>query len=353
MQKPKRIFAIADFKDESSKSIRIERRRWPKGFIRLGHDVQRFSYRNVLTQFNPFSGRHFRRFVPRFVKQRADNILVEQVAKYHPDIIFVGGMKYLDRHTISAMRSVAANAVFVGRDNDPFPERNPDRISIARQMDIVTVSNAGRFMDTYKEAGVPICAFVPNPCDPDIQRPYDVGPEWKSDIVFTGKAEHKRLGAEVGREKDRYELLQKLSTMPNARMYGCFGNPRVEGIEVFYAFSGAKIALSINIVNDVRLYHSDRLVNCLSCGTFTLAKRVPDTDLLFEDGVHLRYFDTAREFFDLVEHYLGNESERARIAAAGMQKAHTDFSCEQMARCVLDLVEKGSYDAPWACVVRA
>lgn len=351
MKKPMRIFAIADFKDESPKSIRAERRRWPKGFIRLGHDVQRFSYRNILMQFNPFVGRHIRRFMPAFVKKRTDDALVEQVKLYHPHIVFVGGMKYLTDKTIAAMRTVSPGAVFVGRDNDPFPEKNPARLAIAKQLDIVVTSNAGSFLKTYKQAGIPLCAFVPNPCDPDIQHPYEVEEKWESDIIFTGKAEHKRLGKELGRDFNRYSLLKKLSTMPNVKMYGCFDKPRVEGIEVFYAISGAKIALSINIVNDVRLYHSDRLVNCLSCGTFVLAKRVPDTDLLFQDGVHLKYFDSAEEFFELADWYLKHDQEREVIAKAGMEKAHNDFSCERIAQYVLDLVEKGTCDAPWAEVL--
>lgn len=159
-----------------------------------------------------------------------------------------------------------------------------------------------------------------------------------------------RKGGHSGLDRDteRYDLLLKLSKMPNAKLYGCFGNPRIDGIEAFYAISGAKIALSINIVNDVRLYHSDRLINYLSCGTFVLAKRVPDSDLLFEDGVHLKYFDTADEFFDLADWYLQHEQEREKIVKAGMQRAHTEFNCERMAQYFLDLIEKGRYDAPWA-----
>jgi len=341
MEKPKRIFIIADFKDNSPKSIRVERRRWVKGFIRLGHDVQRFSYENILRQNRPFAPRRISRY---FGKKKTDLLLVEQIRPYHPDIVFVYSIKDLDERTIVAVREAAPDAILVGRDADPFPELKPDRLVIVRHMDIMVPSSGGRFLKTYKDTGVPICAFIPCPCDPDIQRPYEVDSKWKSDIIFTGSAEHGRLA----REDERYEIVKRLSKMPNARVYGCFGNPTVDGIETFYAISGAKIALSINIVNDVRLYHSDRLVNCLSCGTFTLAKRVPDTDLLFEDGVHVKYFDTADEFFELAGWYLKHDREREKIAKAGMEKAHTDFNCAKIAQYVLDLVETGTYNAPWA-----
>jgi len=344
MRKPKRISLIADFKDESPKSIRMQQRMWIKALLRLGHDVHRFSYRNIMTQFNPFSGRHFRRFAPRFVKRRANKLLVEQVKRYYPDIVFILSMKYLDDETIRAIRTAAPGAIFVGRDEDPFPERNSARLAIARETDIVITTSGGRFLKAYKDAGAPCAAFIPNLCDPDIQYRYEVEEKWKADMIFTGKPEHTRLD----RNNERYNLVHKLSQMPNSRVYGAFGVPRVEGIEYFYAISGAKIGLSINIANDVRLYHSDRFVNYLSCGTFVLSKRVPDTELLFEDGVHVKYFTTADEFFELAGWYLKHDPQREKIARAGMQKAHADFHCEKIAQYMLDLIETGSYDAPWA-----
>jgi glycosyltransferase involved in cell wall biosynthesis len=343
----KRIFVIADFKDESPKSIRISQRMWVKGLIRAGCDVQRFSYRNILTQFNPFSGKHFRRFMPGFVKRYTNQLLVEQIKAYYPDIVFILSMKYLQPQTVTDIRTAAPNALIVGRDEDPFPEKNPERLQIARLCDLVANTSAGVFLETYKKAGVPRCAFLPNICDPDIQYRYDVGQHWKEDIIFTGKPIHQRLG-QTG---DRYHLIETIAKKSTCRVYGAFGIPRVEGLDYFYALSGAKITLSINITNDVPLYHSDRLVNALSCGTFVLAKRVPDTDLLHQDKVHLRYFDTEEEFFELADWYLKHEDERAKIAAAGMEHAHREYNCAKMAQYMLDLVDKGDYNAPWKTIL--
>jgi len=347
MQEAKRIFAIADFKDESPRAIFIEERRMVKGLIRLGHDVQRFSYRNILTQFNPFSGKHFRRFMPRFVRRRADAILAEQIEKYFPDIVLLLSMKYTTPETIAAIRAAAPNAVLLGRDGDPYPETKPERLAVGRMMDIVVMPSAGRFLQAYKDAGAPLCAFIPFSCDPDLQYKYDVDEKWKADIVFLGAAKHGKLP----RENLRYNLAMRLSQTPNAKVYACFSRPKTQGMECFYALNGAKIALSINIANDVYLYHSDRLANIPACGTFELAKRVPGYETLFEDGKHLRYFDTLDEFFELADWYLKHDDERERIAMAGMQKAHTDFNCQKIAQYMLDLIETGSYNAPWASIL--
>jgi len=341
VDRPRRIFIIGNFKDESAQSIRIERRRWPKGFIRLGHDVQRFSYRNIMQQESFIKSK---RFAVRFAKKSADKVLSEQLRAYCPDIVLVLNPKDLDCESVRAMRKAASDAVFVARDNEPFPHTHPERLALCAQMDIVLCSSPEEFLEPYRQAGAKRCFFLPNPCDPDIQRPYDVEDKWKSDIMFAGKLGHENLSG----DPDRYELLRRLSKTSGAKLYGCFGHPKIDGIEVFYAISGAKIALSINIVNNVRLYHSDRLINCISCGTFTLAKKVPGSELLFEDNVHLRYFDTADEFFELADWYLRHDKEREKIARAGMERAHQEFNCTKMARRMLEILQNENCHDPYA-----
>ena len=344
MQKAKRIFIVADFKDERAWSIFMEERRMVKGLLRLGHDVQRFSYRNTLMQFSPLPGK---RLAKHFAKRRTNEALLRQVKHYYPDIVLVDCMDYVDSETVCAMRKAARNAVFIGRDGDPFPEKFPKRVATGSQMDIVIMPSAGRFLKTYKDAAVPRCAFIPFTCDPDIQYKSEVQAKWKTDITFLGTADHSRLA----RDNDRYNIIKRLSQTPNAKLYGCFGGSKTDGLDCFYAICGAKIGLSINIANDVYLYHSDRFINIPACGTFTLAKRVPGYELLFEDGVHMRYFDTVDEFFELADWYLKHDQERERIAKAGMEKAHKEFNCESIAKHTLDLIETGTYDAPWRTIL--
>jgi len=347
MHKAKRIFVIADFKDESPRSIFLEERRLVKGFLRLGHDVQRFSYRNILTQFNPLSGKHFRRFMPRFVRRYADQILARQIKYYYPDVIIFLTMKYMTERTVSAARDAAPNAVFMGRDGDPYPDTKLERLAIGKEMDIVIMPSAGDFLHTYKNAGTPRCAFVPFTSDPDVHYKYPFDTRWKTDLIFLGAAKHSKIKHDL----DRYEIVKRLSKMPNAKVYACFGQPETQGLDCFIAICGAKIGLSINIANDVYLYHSDRFINIPACGTFELAKKVPGYELMFTDGEHLRYFNTVDEFFELADWYLKHEQEREKTAQAGMKKAHTDFNCQKIAKYMIDLAETGTYDAPWATIL--
>jgi spore maturation protein CgeB len=313
-----------------------------KGFIRLGHDVRQFSYFEMALGLSPVRNRTFAQL---FSKNKTDEMLVKIIKNYKPDVIFVGFVRVLDALTIERMRKSAPNAVFIGLDVDAWPQLRPGRIETAKKLDILMATNNGQYLQTYRDAGVPKCVFMPNSCDPDVNHRYDIEDRWKSDILWTGLILHdsKRFPG----EDLRYELVSRIAEMPNCAVYGSCGRPKVGGFDYLYAISGARIGLSINGDNNVAMYHSNRLTHYLSGGAFVLAKRVPDTDLLFKDKQHLRYFDTAEEFFDLADWFLKHESERKKIADAGMDWTHQQYNCVKIAGYMLDLIEKGTYDAPW------
>jgi spore maturation protein CgeB len=344
MKNPKRIFVISDFKDEYTKGIQMQPRMWIKGLIRAGCDVYRFSYRNIMLQSSPIPSRRIAR---NFAKKKTENILTNEIGHYHPDIVFILGLKYIDPKTVDAVRQSAPKSIIIARDEDPHPQQDPQRIAIAKKADILISTSAGSFLKVYKDAGVPLCAFIPNMCDPDIQKRWQVDSKWQTNIIFTGKPEHTRLE----RNNERYKIITHLAKIPTAKIYGAFGVPRVEGIDYFYAISGAKIGLSINIANDVDLYHSDRFINYISCGTCVLARKVPQTDKLFVDKEHVRYFDTEDEFIELADWYLKHDDQRERIAHAGMLHAHKEFNCERIAKYFLDIIEKGKCSAKWNIVL--
>ena len=338
----KRILLVCDLLHKPVKMFIHHGPKMAKGFIRLGHDARLFSYTGVLQELSRFKSRTLSRF---FYKQKADEVLAADIKAYRPDIVYVCFPRVLNADTVEQMRKAAPNAVFIGFDGDIWPALRGKRIEIAKKLDILVATNDGESLQAYKTAGMPKCVFIPNLCDPDVDHRYDVEEKWKKDILWTGLIMHDRK--RYPGEELRYELVSRIAEMPNCAVYGCSGRPQIGGLDYLYAISGAKIGLSINGDNNIRLYHSDRITNYLSGGTFVLAKRVPDTDLLFKDRLHLRYFDTADEFFELAKWHLQHETERKIIADAGMNWTHQQYNCVKIAGYILDLVEKGEYSAPW------
>jgi hypothetical protein len=336
----KRIFIVEDMKEFTDRFLLSGIRKEVKGFIRLGHDVHQFDYGGAFWQIAPVMSKILRR---QWCKNRVDELLVQQLKNYNPDIIYISFANFLDVNTIALIRQAAPDAFLIGLDGDPWPELHNNRVAVGSKLDFMLATNDGKWLDVYRKTGVR-CAFMPNPCDPDIECRYKVSDKWKTDILFTGKTKQVR---KYPTDPLRYQIISRLADMKNCTFYGCLGRPKIGGINYHYAISGARIALSINVANDVRFCHSDRLIHYLASGTFVLAKRVPDSDLLFKDGIHLKYFDTAEEFFELADWYLKHEDERLKIANAGMERAHTEFNGSKIAKYILDVIEKGSYDAPW------
>ncbi len=334
----KRILIVADASYTHHKIFVTGTRMLAKGLVRLGHDATTFSYGDVLMECSPLKSR---KFATRFFKSKVDQALCDYIKGYDPHVVIICFPRALDAETIACVRSVTG-AVLVGMDGDPWPDRK-GRTRVGAAMDIVTATNDGEFLDAYRQAGTPLCAFLPNFCDPDVHRRYYVEDRWRSDLLWTGKTRHGVEESDTLRQK----IVDSLATRAGARVYGCLERDKIGGIEYLYAISGTRIGVSINAINTVRLYHSDRFTHYAAGGPLVLAKRVPDTDLLFQDGVHVKYFDTAEEFLELAEWFLAHEDERRRIADAGMEHAHQFYNTTTIAGYLLDLAEKGRYDAPW------
>jgi len=340
MGKAKRIFIVADISYNPVKMFVNETGKLAKGFIRLGHDVNVFSYRFALLQSSPIKSRSF---AARFFGARVNKLLTSQVKNYNPDIIYINFPRFLNADTVVSIRQSAPDAIYLGGDGDPWPKLQKNKIEVARKLDILTATNDGEFLQSYIDAGVKKCFFMPNLCDPDVDHRYEVSDKWKCDILWTGKARH---SANPG-DTLRGELIERLAKQNSCRLYGCLGRPKIGGIDYLYAISGARIGVNVNAYESVKLCHSDRLTHYMACGTFVLARRFEGCDLLFKDGQHLRYFDTIDEFFDLADWYLNHEQERKKIADAGMKRVHEQFNATKIAGYILELVEKGSYNAPW------
>jgi len=98
-------------------------------------------------------------------------------------------------------------------------------------------TNDGQYLQTYRDAGVRKCVFMPNSCDPDIDHRYDVEEKWKKDILWTGLVRHdvKRYPG----EQMRYEIVGKLAKMPNCAVYGLLRQTKKSEVWLIYTPSAA------------------------------------------------------------------------------------------------------------------
>jgi hypothetical protein len=105
-------------------------------------------------------------------------------------------------------------------------------------------------------------------------------------------------------------------------------NKRLNFYEQNDVYNGSKIVLSINCVNDVKKYFSDRQLISMASGSLALSKYIPGIEEYFENHKHLVWFNTKEECLDLINYYLKHDDEREQIGINGARellKQHTYF----------------------------
>jgi spore maturation protein CgeB len=340
-----RIYLIDDFKEALLRASLTFAHKLQKGLLSCGHDVLPFSYRDVQRQHSIFT---YCDFLPKLNIKATIESMTGQIQNYRPDVvIFRPAVRKLDEQLVLAARRAAPNATFVCWSISLYSGVHPNILACAKHADIFISSSAGQNLRQYKDAGVSKCAYMPYPCDPALEYRHKVDARWETNVLYTGQTEREL----PDQDPMRKELIRLLIKQKGLKVWGCEGQPRIFGMDYIYAVSGAKIGISINAYNNIRLYHSNRFMNYLACGTMVLAKYVPDSELLFADGKHLRYFETPAQCMELIDYYLSNPRERLHIADAGMNRAHEQFSCKNIAEDFLTLLKTGSYGKAWSEVI--
>ncbi len=346
IQKDKyRIVILANLREDSPRGLQLVSRKLNKGFIRNGHDVLVFSYLLQMKALSFLPGKMWSR---KYFMKKTDQLCCNILKSYQPDLVVFPGYRLITHDTISKLKEVLPNTFFAGLYYDQLEDMTDDFVSTNKLMDAFMATGAGEPLARVasKSGNIP-SAFIPNPCDPDIERPYPDSHMPATEILFPGKFSHTGYAHDGNREP----LLKLLAKDYGLVNYGNGINPSIWGMDYYGAISKTKIALSININNNFPMYHSGRLINYLSCGAFAVASYVPKSELLFEDHKHLRYFHSNDECVELIKYYLKNENERKTIASAGMEYVHKTFNCQRIAKDIIDFLTTGTYNAPWRDII--
>lgn len=163
-------------------------------------------------------------------------------------------------------------------------------------------------------------------CDMEIFKPLGKN-SYAFDVVFCGnRYDNTNLDFPLAEER---ELMVQLLENEYGSRFMTYGLGRRGGLirpdveSNVYNFS--KIAINQNNFS-LRGYTSDRLWRIMASGTFCLTKYFPGIEDLFEDGVHLAWWNSFEELKDKADFYLKDDEERkaiARVGCAYVRENHT------------------------------
>ena len=303
---------------------------WVRALNELGLEAALFDA-HALT-LPGLAGRIERRLLRGPGVWRINRRLIERVERERPDLLMLYQGHYYPRATVERLRQWTC--VVGCHNDDPFGERS----GLLRYRHLLPALPAYHGFHVYRQANVAECrargvarvGVLPPYFVPWLDYPRELDDaarrRWGCDVVFAGHVEPDgridcitravRQGIDVrvyGGEK------QWRAALP-ADVYARVGPAVALGPEAYrLALSGARIgACFFSKWN--RDQYTRRSFEIPACGLFLLAERTPWMTAHFQEDREAAYFSSPEEFVEKIRHYLHNEADRARIAAAGRQR---------------------------------
>lgn len=201
---------------------------------------------------------------------------------------------------------------------------DPELVARARFVDTLFLTAGGQAPE-WEALGVKRALWLPDGADRDLHQPVAPDPAFACDVAFIGR------GVWPGPDYSRAELLVRLAQRFHVRVWGQEWERWAKELHwdgsAVYDEDFARVCASAKIMIDVKpalwvasgvgAYSSNRLVRQIACRGFSLSRGVAEAKDLFREGEHCAWYDTEAEAVEKIEHYVRNESERARVAEQG------------------------------------
>lgn len=120
---------------------------------------------------------------------------------------------------------------------------------------------------------------------------------------------------------------------------GAKGSLNGNQLEESIVYNNSDIAINHSHYNEDR-YTSDRMFRIMASGCFCLSHHYQGIEKDFDVGTHLDTYRTFREMNEKIDFYFNNPEERKRIAKHGYSYCHNTFAYSNMAKNLIELIEK-------------
>jgi len=272
-----------------------------------------------------------------YLGERIATVLADKLmAVFKPDLLFFHGRDISDELLRRAKKRMPV--VMYYDDCIRGSSRSfEDVVKQGRQADIMYLTNRGEIA-RYRDLGVN-ARFITGGCDPTAHRMIDrADPLYQSDVAFIGKPN----------TPERAQLMQVLAKEFDLKLWGSGWEKyglRPAATDVYSAeyrqiCAGSKIMLGWNIDPTIELYFSNRTWYTLGCGGFLLTAYSPSLEEIFGRGKELDWFESIEECCDKIRYYLQHDQERRKIARAGYELAHREYSYDKMVNRIIADVKK-------------
>lgn len=308
-------------------------RKITSGFIKNGHFVYDFSYRDILRGENFFK-------TTKYGIGKLNDRLLSACKMIQPDLLMLGHSELIEAETLDKIKKAVPGVKTGMWYVDPLFNTHKTSFIFPRlrYLDAFFATTGGEYLKSFKN-DYGRAAFFPNIVDESFDCYRNFGRnDFLYDFLFCGR-DH----GEPERKAFLSELIETLKKNSLAcELRGALGNPLAFGAEFMNLLGQSKMGLNYSRKNDVYMYSSDRIVQLAGNGLLTFCPRVPGFEMLYDD-TELVYFHDLDELIEKVKYYVQNDDERKTVAENGWNKTHASFNSQRVCQFMEDVIFQKKY----------
>ena len=315
------------------------------GLIRLGHDVEGISDRDILS-YNPKLS----------AKLTLNRIFLEKSLYYRPDIILLGHVNTINDECFEKIKNVNKNVIFSQwyednlTKNGPDFEKNYDNLKTNfKYLDNFFISTHPD--DVSKKLNTIKYHFLPTPVDKNIEKlnVYNYK-NYTYDVFFAMSHGVNRGTIKSGKKDEREVFVKKLIELNKDIKFDVYGYNERNPVwsESFYsAISKSSMAVNLNRGKPKKYSSSNRIGSLIGNGLLTFIDYKKKFNHFFNKN-EIIFYHTSKDLSEKINYYKINESERKRISFNGQKKYFKLFNEVEVAKYIVsESIGVNNYTPIW------
>ena len=319
------------------------------GLIRLGHDVEGISDRDILSYSSKIKG-----------KNLLNKIFLEKTLYYRPDLVLMGHVNTIENETFDTIKNTCKHITFSQWYEDNLTVNGPDF-----QKNFNNLKTNFKYLDNFFISTHPDDVskknnriryhFLPTPVDRNIEKLsiYNSN-NFTYDVFFAMSHGVNRGIIKSGKKDERESFIKELIDLNKDIKFDIYGYKDRNPVwsESFYsAISRSSMAVNLNRGKPKKYSSSNRIGSLIGNGLLTFIDYKKKFNHFFKSNEIIFYHDKY-DLSDKINFYKQNHNLAKKIAQKGQEKYFRLFNEIEVAKYIIDESIKGISKPTWGKYIK-